>query len=126
MTRRAVVGLRSTGEIGLFISEVGHDAFSAAEANLIFSIQRSHSFLVGAGFVQLNAGGVPSAFVPFIHDYGIVPMVFCGGFNPRPTTAIVQVYATTSGFNAYPKQLFDGSYPAAGSVVPYWAWLKAA
>lgn len=126
MARRAVFGLRSSGQIGLFVSKPGFDADSAAEADLIFSPIRSHALLVASGFVQLNGPGVPSAFVPFIRDFGVIPMVFCGGFNPRPTTAIAYAAAGTSGFNAYPKALFDGSYPAAGSVVPYWAWLKAA
>lgn len=124
MVRRVVVGANSAGQVGIYVSRSGWDAWSAPESQLLFSSTQRHFMIVQSGSLQMGAPGV-AASVSFIRPPGQIPFVLCGVFNPKPTTVPVIAYVSETGFDAYPALDFAGNYPAAGAWVQYYAFLKS-
>lgn len=128
MARRVVFGANSAGKVGIFVSKPGQDAYTAPEAQLLFSAERRHFMILQSGTVQL--GGTISnpgsgVRVNFAQAPGQRPFVLCGDFNPRPSTTPVRTVADATGFTAYPAADWQGQYPAAGKTVQYFAFLKS-
>ena len=124
MVRRIVLGRRANGECGIFVSRPGFDAWDCAEAQLLFSANRQHFMMIQSGNITLGGAGV-GVRVNFLRSISQTPLVICGSMSSRPTQIPVQSYPDISGFTAYPMQIHDGSYPAAGHTVPYFAFLKS-
>lgn len=124
MARRVVIGANSAGQVGIYVSRAGWDAYSAPESQLLFSSTRRHFMVVQSGTIQLGGAGV-GVRVDFIRPPGQVPFVLCGVFNPKPTTTPVVAFVDAAGFTAYPAPDWQGAYPAAGAFVPYYAFLKS-
>ncbi len=65
MARRFVLGKRSNGDTGVFVSRAGYDAYTAADSNLILSVNRRVSSLLllgyatSSGTVTLGVGARP-------------------------------------------------------------------
>lgn len=124
MARRVVLGTNSAGQVGIFVSKPGWDAWSAPEAQLLFSSRRRHFMIVQSGTVVLGDAGVGRR-VNFLRPPGQVPLVLCGNFNPKPSTAPVRAVVDSTGFTAYPAPDWQGNYPAANDTVRYYAILKS-
>lgn len=125
MARRVVIGANSAGQVGIFVSAPGVDAYTASESQLRFSSSRRHLMLVQTGTVKLDSDPSTKARVNFAHPPGQVPFVLCGLFNPKPSTAPVKVMVDANGFDAYAAADPSGAYPAAGALVSYYAFLKS-
>lgn len=124
MARRVVIGRRANGEVGIFVSRPGYDAWDCAESALLFSAQRRHFMMVQTGSVFINGAGIGSR-VNFAYPPGQVPFVLCGHWNGKPTKAPVIAYVDINGFTAYPRPGVLGDYPAGGAWAPYYAFLKS-
>jgi hypothetical protein len=82
MTRRVVVGKRSNGDIGIFVSPPGIDAMNATDAQLTLNISSKISQLILLGFsvgnqtIALGLSRSPFVFVTSQNTISDVP-----GFN---------------------------------------------
>ncbi|WP_262027155.1 hypothetical protein [Microvirga sp. Mcv34] len=128
MARRVIFGANSAGRVGIYVSKPGIDAYTAPEAQLLFSDQRRHFMILQSGSIQLtgsltNPGS--GVRVNFTQRPGQKPFVLCGDFNPRPSMTPVRAVVDTTGFTAYPAADWQGQYPAAGKFVQYFAFLKS-
>jgi hypothetical protein len=124
MTRRMILGRRG-GEYGLWVSPAGVDAASVNDASALFSMGVKHLMAVAAGSFVCPAGGAQIR-VSFGKAFPVVPFLFCGHLVEFPTFATVYSVVDHSGFYATPGQSVQnpGTFPAAGSVIQWFAFMK--
>lgn len=116
MSRR--IGMNASG---LYIAPPGLDAFGGFDDNtLLFSPTRSHLMQVAAGSFILSSG----VRVGFGIGVSTPPMVLCGVLYSQYVLYPVAVTVDTTGFNAYPVQAPDGSFPANGVAVTWAAFMR--
>lgn len=117
MSRRIVFGRRSNGDFGLFISKPGYDAYSASDANLLFSPSLRRYMRIQSGSVTIpNSSSYVQVNFP---AQATAPLVFCGELTYKPDPYPVRVVVDTSYFRAYAALDADGNYPARGRTVEY-------
>lgn len=106
MSRRFRLGERLNGDVGLFISKPGFDAYSTSDANLVMNIssKKSQLILLGSiapsgGVVPLGLGSKPFIFITSQWDFsGVIghtlgsgpmrPSPMLGGINNRSTATV--------------------------------------
>jgi len=123
MTRRIIIGHRGNGEVGIFVSKPGIDAAAGNEGQMYFSAMRKHFMVVQSGWVQVPGSGA-WARVNFSNPPGQRPLVLCGNFNGNPTKFPVSAWSDESGFWIMAEPGAVGGYPAGGTWVPYFAFLR--
>lgn len=125
MTRRVIIGHRGNGEVGIFVSKPGIDAAAGNEGQMLFSAVRRHFMMVQSGWLQVP-GGEQSLRINFAVPPGQPPLVLCGHFNGNPTEMPVGASSDADGFTVWPLySVAHGGWPAAGTWVPYFAFLKS-
>lgn len=122
MARRMVLGWRN-GAWGLWVSKPGYDAMSAAESQLLFSMTKRHGMMIASGTVVCPSGG-NSRTVDFGYTQPTVPLVFCGNLTLQPSPYPMSTTVTRTGFTVRPLAIWDGSYPAAGRTMRWFAVAK--
>lgn len=122
MARRMVLGRRGTA-YGLWISKAGADAASAGEADLLFSMSQRAGMVLASGTTTVPAAG-GSRRIDFGTTYSSKPLVFCGSMTNYPNNRTCNVDVDASGFTLRPHQIVDGSWPAAGEAVTWFAVMK--
>lgn len=106
MSRRFRLGARSNGDVGLFISKPGFDAYSTSDSNLVMNVSNKKSQLILLGSIAASGGLVPLGLgsKPFIfltsqwnfsgvtgHTLGSGPMrpsPMLGGTSNRSTATV--------------------------------------
>jgi hypothetical protein len=121
MTRRVVLGNRG-GAYGLWVSKPGFNALSAGDANLLFTMTRRNGMVLDSGTVTVPAGG-SSLRVAFSDTFPSIPLVFCGSLTTYPNDRACSVLVDASGFYLR-AEIVNGSYPAAGTSVRWFAVMK--
>lgn len=90
MTRRVVIGPRSNGDVGVFVSPSGVDAYTAADSSLILGISARVSQLLLLGNVAssqtvvLGFGSVPHVLLTSYQTYVDMSVSFSGPVRPSP------------------------------------------
>lgn len=121
MARRVVLGNRG-GAYGLWVSNAGFDALTAADSGLLFTMSRRSGMVLASGSATVPSGG-NSLRVNFGDTYPSIPLVFCGRMNTYPNNDAVSISVDASGFNLRAENV-NGSYPAAGSTARWFAVMK--
>lgn len=122
--RRIIIGHRGNGEVGIFVSKPGIDAAAGNEGQMLFSAIRRHFMMVQSGWLQVPASG-QSLRINFTVNAGHPPLVLCGHFNGNPTQYPVSAVSDAAGFTVWPEPGPTWAYPAAGTWVPYFAFLAS-
>ncbi|KFG68710.1 hypothetical protein [Microvirga sp. BSC39] len=123
MARRMVMGLRGSA-YGLWISQAGHDALTASDANLLFTMTERAGMVLASGTVTVPSGGA-SARVSFPDTYPSIPLVFAGPLTNYPQPQAVSTQADTSGFFIRAVlDAYNNNYPAAGTTARWFAVMK--
>jgi hypothetical protein len=90
MTRRVVIGPRSNGDVGVFVSPSGVDAYTAADSNLVLGISSRVSQLLVLGRVSSSArvtlgfGAVPHVLLTSQQSLNLGYISITGPMRPSP------------------------------------------
>lgn len=90
MSRRVIIGKRGNGDVGLFVSPPGVDAFTASDSSLVLGISSKFSQLILLGHasssqtVSLGLGAQP---VVLLTTYGTTAVSGGGESSPLPGVA---------------------------------------
>ena len=122
MARRVILGKRGA-EFGLWVSKTGFDAESATDAQLLFGMQKRFGMVIASGTVVCPTGGA-IATVNFGSVQPAVPLIFCGVLTEQPSPYPVATTVTTTGFTVRALSIWDGSYPAGGRSLRWFAVAK--
>jgi hypothetical protein len=124
MARRIVLGRRGvSSSFGLWVSKAGFDADAAADANLVFTMTYKQGMVLDSGSVTLPSDG-SQVRVSFADTYPSIPLVFCGMLRQQASTNTVSCSVDTSGFNVRADSLGNGTRPAGGKSVQWFAVMK--
>lgn len=111
MTRRVVIGRRANGDTGVFVSPVGVDAYTTADANLVLGISARVSQLLLLGSVSssqsvaLGFGGVPHVLITSLQTVNLSYITFNGPVRPSP-----MMTSTPDGSGGYTYTSADPSF----------------
>lgn len=105
MTRRIVLGPRGNGDVGLFVSPPGVDAFTASDASLLLNVTSKVSQLILLGritssqTIALGLGRSPLVFITSQFDFsGVIGHTAGPGpFRPSPPPFGTRSTATING-----------------------------
>lgn len=120
MTRRVVIGKRSNGDTGVFVSPVGVDAYTAADSALVLGISARVSQLLMLGnvassqTVALGFGAVPYVLLTSLQTYVDGTVSFSGPVRPSPWPT-----STPDGNGGYTLAAADPSYADIASDGSY-------
>lgn len=122
MTRRVVIGKRSNGDTGVFVSPVGVDAYTAADSALVLGISSRVSQLLLLGKVTssqnvtLGFGAVPHVLLTSLQTYLDATVSFSGPVRPAPWITSTPDghggFIVSSATPSYADIASDGSYMA--------------
>jgi hypothetical protein len=109
MTKRVVIGPRSNGDIGLFVSPSGVDADTASDPFLLLSITGKVSQLILLGHISSSTSGIvlglsnrPFVFLTSQFNFAGVPghTTGAGPLRPSPGLGVSPASATIQGGGA--------------------------
>lgn len=120
MTRRVVIGPRSNGDVGVFVSPVGVDAYTAADSSLVLGISARVSQLLLLGSVAssqtvtLGFGAIPHILLTSQQTVNLGYVSFAGPVRPSPMMTSTPDgsggYTLTPATPSYADIASDGSY----------------
>lgn len=90
MSRRVVIGTRSNGDVGVFVSPSGVDAYTASDSSLVLDISSKFSQLILLGHVSSSTTvslGLSSQPVVFITTTGTNSVTGVNGTTTFPANA---------------------------------------
>lgn len=122
MTRRIVLGRRGA-EFGLWVSKPGYDAATAPDTGLLFGMTKRFGMVLASGTVVCPTGGA-TASVSFGATQPAAPLIFCGSLTEQPSPYPVATTVSTTGFTVRALSIWDGSYPAGGRSLRWFAVAK--
>ena len=123
MARRMVMGRRGS-TYGLWISKAGHDALTASDADLLFTMTERAGMVLASGTVTVPSGGA-AAQVSFGETFPSTPLVFAGPLTNYPQPNAVSTEADTSGFFIRAvRDAYNNNYPAANTQARWFAVMK--
>lgn len=122
MARRVVLGNRG-GQYGLWVSKPGFDALTATDAQLLFGMTKRFGMVLASGTVVCPTGGA-TASVSFGTTQPTAPLIFCGSLTEQPSPYPVATTVSTTGFTVRALAIWDGSYPAGGRTLRWFAVAK--
>lgn len=120
MTRRVVIGPRSNGDVGVFVSPSGVDAYTAADSALILGISSRVSQLLLLGHVSssqtvtLGFGAVPHVLLTSQQSLALPSATLSGVMRPSPMFTM-----TSDGHGGYTIGTADPSYADIASDGSY-------
>lgn len=120
MTRRVVIGKRSNGDTGVFVSPIGVDAYTAADSALVLGISARVSQLLLLGNVSssqtviLGFGSAPHILLVSYQTYVDGTASFSGPVRPSPFPTSTPDghggYTIAAATPTYADIASDGSY----------------
>lgn len=130
MVDRVIIGEKTTGNPGLWVSKPGEDVFSTDLSKFLFAME-SILPLHTKGSVTLSATTSPyNASVTVNHNLGYKPVMFVQGIAPavpvnfsNPSEVDVRTTNTTAEFRILNSNNSSGLYPTILYYAIFRAWV---